>query len=150
MTQAAPKRRLVVDACVVLKWQLDDEEHVDSALTLRDDLLLRDLVELHAPVLLHYELTNGVWAAARRARLAARLAREALDNLLATGIALHPSDAARLLDLALRFGITAYDAAYVALAQQLGSELWTADRPLFDAVRRRLPWVRWIADYPAR
>ncbi len=150
MTQAAPKRRLVVDACVVLKWQLDDEEHVASAIALRDDFLVAEEVELHSPTLLSYELINGVRSAARRARLAPALAREALGNLLACDIALHHPAPEPILGLALRFGITGYDAAYVALAQQLGAELWTADRPLFDAVRRRLPWVRWIADYTAR
>ena len=150
MTQALAQRRLVVDACVVLKWQLNDEEHIAQAVALRDDLLINDEVELHAPTLLTYELINGVRSAARRARLAPALAREALGNLLDCSIALHQPAPEPILDLALRFGITAYDGAYVAVAQQLGAELWTADRPLFDAVRHRLPWVRWIADYAAR
>lgn len=149
MTQPARKRRLVVDACVVLKWQLDDEEHVASALALRDDLLITEEVELNAPTLLIYELINGIHSAARRARLAPSQAQEALDNLLACEIGLHAPGPEHILALAQRFRVTAYDASYVALAEHLGAELWTADRPLYDAVAKRLSWVRWIADYTA-
>ena len=34
-----------------------------------------------------------------------------------------------------------YDSYYVVLAQELGCELWTADKKLFNAVGR--PWVKW-------
>lgn len=147
MTRAAAKRRLVVDACVVLKWQLDDEAHVANAIALRDDYLITQEIAVSAPHLLMYELANAIYNAARRARLAARLAREALQNLLDCEIDLQAPPPQRVLDLALELRLTAYDTAYLALAEDLGVELWTADRPLYEAASRRFPWVRWIGDY---
>jgi predicted nucleic acid-binding protein len=35
----------------------------------------------------------------------------------------------------------------VALAERDGSELWTGDERLYNALRVQHPCVRWIADY---
>ncbi len=137
----------MVDASVVLKWQLDDEHDVDHALALRDDFLIAERLELDAPVLLAYELTNAIRSAAVRARLAPEMAEAALGNLLACGIGLHAPVPERILALALRFDISGYDAAYVAVAEELGAELWTADRRLHEATRGDLRWVNWIGNY---
>jgi predicted nucleic acid-binding protein len=142
------RRRLVVDACVVLKWQLDDEDEVERAVALRDDFLIEEAVELSAPHLLIYEIANGIWSAARRARLEPEVAQDALANLLACGIHLDSPPPERVLAVALDLGVTAYDAAYVVVAEQLRADLWTADRPLYEAAAPRWPWVRWIGDYP--
>ena len=95
-----------MDASVVLKWQFDDKQDVDHALALRDDCLIAERLELDAPVLLAYELTNAIRSAAVRARLAPEVAEEALGNLLACGIALHAPVPERILALALRFDIS--------------------------------------------
>lgn len=149
MRPTVARRRLVVDACIVLKWQLDDEDHLANAVALRDDSLIEETVELNAPTLLVYEIANGIHSAARRSRLTPGVAREALSNLMDCDIQLHAPDVGRILSLAQQHGITAYDAAYVDLADRLRVELWTADRPLYDAVAGRCPWVRWITDYAA-
>ena len=137
-------RRAVVDASVVLKWQLDDEEQVEQALALRDRYLIEGTLALDAPLLLSYELTNAVRTAERRLRLAPDVASEALANLLAAAPELHPPDPRAALVLARELGISGYDAAYVALAELLGVELWTADRKLQRAAGR--DDVRWIGD----
>ena len=36
----------------------------------------------------------------------------------------------------------AYDSHYLALAEMLGCELWTADERLYNAVKEELPWVK--------
>jgi predicted nucleic acid-binding protein len=38
----------------------------------------------------------------------------------------------------------AYDAHYLALAEMMNCEFWTADERLFNAVRDKLSWVRWL------
>jgi predicted nucleic acid-binding protein len=42
---------------------------------------------------------------------------------------------------------TAYDSFYLALAEHLGCEFWTADLRLFNAVRTKLTWVKWIGNF---
>ncbi|MGE0135681.1 MAG: type II toxin-antitoxin system VapC family toxin [Dehalococcoidia bacterium] len=141
-------RRVVVDASVALKWQLPDEDFIAQAAALRDDYLVRREVALVAPSLFLYEVTNAIGMAAKRARVSADVADEALANLVAANIELFPPEPARMLRLCRRFSIAAYDAAYVALALQLRADLWTGDRPLYEAARGELASVRWIGDYP--
>lgn len=148
-SRTAAPRRVVVDASVALKWQLPDEDHIPQALALRDDFLIRRTITLVAPSLFLYEVTNAIGMAARRARVSADLADEALANLLACEIEVFPPAPERILGLSRRFSIAAYDAAYVALALQLRAELWTGDGPLYQAAGKELASVRWIGDYPA-
>ena len=53
----------------------------------------------------------------------------------------------RVLELALEHNLSAYDAAYLALAGSEGCELWTGDRPFYQAVRGEFLGVNWIGDY---
>ncbi|MCS7197807.1 MAG: type II toxin-antitoxin system VapC family toxin [Candidatus Bipolaricaulota bacterium] len=48
---------------------------------------------------------------------------------------------------ALAHKITAYDSAYLALAEQEKCDLWTGDVAFYRAVCKKLRWVRWIGDY---
>ena len=51
------------------------------------------------------------------------------------------------LPLARRFARSAYDAAYLALADRQGESLITADERLYNAVHPKLKWVLWLGDY---
>ncbi len=141
-------RPVVVDASVVLKWQLEDEEAVTQALALRDDFLLRGRVSLVAPFLLVFELTNGLLTATRQGRLSRDQAEEGLALLLAAGIRLMAVEPARIFSRSLRWKLSAYDGAYLGLAETLDSEVWTGDRAFYTACRGRGSRVRWIGDYP--
>ena len=49
------------------------------------------------------------------------------------------------LKMANLYNISAtYDAHYLALAERLQVELWTADRRLFNSVSKSLSWVKLI------
>ena len=107
----------------------------------------RDARQLVAPTLLYYEVANALYRYIVHGELLPQEAAEALDAMLRLDIILY-GDAAlhrRALELAARFSLpAAYDAHYLALAERLGAELWTADRRLTNAVN--LPWVRWAAE----
>ncbi|MFN2569477.1 MAG: type II toxin-antitoxin system VapC family toxin [Candidatus Dormibacteria bacterium] len=92
----------------------------------------REGADLHAPDLAPYEFASALTRLAALAgwpadRLAA--AWEVFDHLALT---MHPiGNGVRVVTLARRLGRqSAYDAAYIALAEQLGAELWTLDRKL--------------------
>ena len=138
---------VVVDASVSLKWALDDEEAVTQAVALRD-AAFHDGVQMVAPSLWLYEITNGMVMAVRRGRVPPEMGKEALLHLLALEVRLADPAPGDIYEQALRYGITSYDAAYLALASVLDVPMWTADRRLYKTVRATASFVRWIGDYP--
>ena len=69
----------VVDASVVLKWYLPDEQGVGQALSLLSGFV-EGRLELHAPNLIDYEFVNAMWVAARRGRITVEDRDNAVDN----------------------------------------------------------------------
>ena len=75
-----------------------------------------------------------------------------LEYLLASGIELRdePSLHARALQISSRLRQGAvYDAHYLALADILGCEYWTADESFYRAVAFSAQSVHWIGEFPA-
>lgn len=140
----------VIDASVALKWQLDDEEHVQQAVTLRNDFIKKGEPSLYAPSLWTYEIINGLVVAIRRGRITESDAKKSLEYIRALGIKEKKPEPLQIYTLAQKHGISAYDAAYLALAESERAEFWTGDRELYQAVASKLTWVKWIGDYLSR
>jgi predicted nucleic acid-binding protein len=99
---------------------------------------------LCAPALWVYEMTSALSKAAFFGQLGAEDAEEALSVLDDLPIQLVHPDAQQCRDAftwTRRLNrAAAYDSFYLALAESLGCELWTADQRLCHAIDR--PWVR--------
>ena len=52
-----------------------------------------------------------------------------------------------MLPMARKFSLSAYDAAYLALALDSNQPLITGDKRLYNAVHAHLDWVLWIEAY---
>jgi predicted nucleic acid-binding protein len=139
-------KRAVVDASVILKWYLLDEVHGEQALALLQKCTAREL-EILAPSLLTYELMNGLMIAGRRARLDQNTISLSFSGFMSLGITFYDISffANKILQYCRLYGRSVYDSSYLALAEQEGVELITADERLFSAVQKDLPWVRWIS-----
>lgn len=101
--------------------------------------------EFVAPVLLRFEVTNALHRLRRAGVVSDQTAHLLLDAALAESIILYADQDlhANALGFAARFDLpAAYDAHYLALANRLGVEFWTADRRLVHTVGPHLPWVR--------
>lgn len=102
-----------------------------------------------APSLQRYEVTNALHRYQHSNQLSIDVIEETLHIFLTLPIAYvdEQSDHQRAMEIARRFGRpAAYDAHYIALAERLGIEFWTADRRLANAVEHSLSWVHLASD----
>jgi predicted nucleic acid-binding protein len=136
---------MIIDASVLLNAFFPDEDQAQAQLLLRNHAAGR--LRLKAPTLLMYEISNAVWQAERRERTTSAQTDEILQAVSALGIDLLPLEWGEALPLARRFGRSAYDAAYLTLAEQLGEPLITGDLRLYNAVHATLDWVVWVGEY---
>jgi predicted nucleic acid-binding protein len=125
----ARRMPVVVDASVLAATLFDEPKRVAAAEALTG-------TETHAPDLLDHELVN-VALKKQRAGLGAA-ARESLQMLQTLEITRHRVDPLLQWELASQHGLSAYDAAYLALAVELGCPLVTFDPKLGAAARRLL------------
>lgn len=142
-------RLTVADASVAVSWVLSDEDQEVSAASGR--LLLasqRGEIGLLVPVLWYYEVLNALRTAVARGRIPRQQGEEAFGTLLElnVGVASFPKNVQRTWGLALDNGISAYDAAYLALAEDNGCECYSADRRLVQRAAGT-GFVRWIGDF---
>ncbi len=120
----------VVDASVTLAWCFADEAS-DAA----DEALGRlEREEAITPAIWPLEVANGLRTAERRGRLELADLARVRDLLLALPIEVEAIDLnlalGEVTEIARRLDLTAYDAAYVALAARLGLPLATVDERL--------------------
>lgn len=85
--------------------------------------------------------------AERRGQVTPDQAEQILPSIEGLGIGLGAVPWQEALSLTRRFGCSAYDAAYLALAGSRGEEFITGDLSLFNAVHSSLSWVQWIGNY---
>jgi predicted nucleic acid-binding protein len=120
----------VLDNSVALTWCFEDERTPATA------ALLEQVGELgaQAPMLWPLEALNGLLVAERRGRLDASRRQRLAGFLRALPITLDVDSASQTWTetarLAERFGLSAYDAAYLELAQRRDLPLASLDRAL--------------------
>jgi predicted nucleic acid-binding protein len=137
---------MIVDASVVLRGFFPDEEGQTQAQALIREHALGQL-KLIAPTLLSHEIVNAVLQATRRERITEEQARTILDAFENLDIEMIKVSPRRTLALAQRFNRSAYDAAYLALAEATGRPFITGDLRLYNAVHEHLDWAQWIGNY---
>lgn len=116
-------RELVLDASVVIKWfRGEHERNVGAARSLRHAFEAGALL-VFAPPLLHLEIVN---VAGRRWAWPEGALVDLAASLGDLGFEMRQPDLERVARWTAK-GLTAYDAAYVALAEAEGVELITDD-----------------------
>ena len=100
-----------------------------------------------APTLIIYEVSNAF----HRARVAGQITQEEANQFLERALNLEITFYGnaelhrKALQIAQRHNLSAtYDAHYLALAERLGIEFWTADKRLFNAVHSSLSWINLV------
>jgi predicted nucleic acid-binding protein len=142
--ERSPMNTYVLDASVAVKWySLDREGDMEKA-----DRLLQMYVEgncdMVAPVLISFELANALRF---NPNLLEKDVSKAMRDFHELQITLEPpwQYIGLAVELAFKFSLTVYDAAYAALAQTKAIPLITADYKFWRKVRS-LPFVEALKD----
>lgn len=125
------KPKVVADASIIVKWFLE-EEFSENARLLRDYFLTEKLT-ISVPSLVFYEALNalrysGVYKEDELALVGRALTKYGFDVWEPKGKLIE-----KTASLSIKKDISVYDAAYLALAQQLGSTFYTADQELIQS-----------------
>ena len=120
---------VVIDASALAGWLLPDESGPDIS-----DVLANSPV--CAPWLLWVELRNILIVIERRGRIELDDTTEILKAVDSLGISLDTAaDSGRVMALARRHGLTAYDSTYLELALRRAEPLISLDKALVKAAK---------------
>jgi len=124
-------RLIVLDCSVTAAWFLPDESSA-AAQRILDDIM-NHTSSLIVPSLWYYEITNVVRSSVRRKRIDQSTANAALFLLREVPkevIDPEKQGPSGMLAMAIDHDLSAYDAAYLYLAETAGADLFTADEDL--------------------
>lgn len=127
---------IVIDASVLADFLLGRAETLDAV---ERELAGHEHEPLHAPDLIELETLNALRGLVRGGSVTERRASEAVRDLARVRLERYPHAPLRERVWELRGNLTAYDAAYMALAEALDqATLLTADAGLAAAARASL------------
>ena len=131
---------IVLDSSAVVEWLL--------GLPLADDVAERIMTadSLHTPALLDVEVAQVVRRYTASGEISERTAEQALNALADLDAVRYLHEPLLPLIWRLRSNLTAYDAAFVALAAVLDAPLLTLDARLARAPLPQLPGQRIVVD----
>ena len=122
----------VVDCSFVMAFLLGEDEGERMEAVLRQTVKQGGL--LHAPGLLPYEINNVLTIAHRKKRITDRERQEMLDDFFLLPVRcdalIDPHVHRRIGTFAKEHQLTAYDAAYLELADRISAKLLTLDNDL--------------------
>jgi predicted nucleic acid-binding protein len=123
----------VIDTSVTMAWCFEDEA-TESTERLLDELRTDHAV---VPALWRLEVANVLLVAERRKRLTEAQSVRFVELLTRLPIQVDdaPADVDSILTSGRQHGLSAYDAAYLVLAERLGAALATLDDRLVQACR---------------
>jgi predicted nucleic acid-binding protein len=124
---------IVLDASAAIDWLLQTSagQQIEKRIYGRSE-------SLHAPHLLDVEVAQVLRRLVREAVISAQRAEEAIQDLADMRVTRYPHFVFLSRIWQLRHNLSAYDAAYVALAENLGATLVTRDARLASASGRTL------------
>jgi predicted nucleic acid-binding protein len=125
--------RRVVDTSVAVAWYLP--ESFSAAARRWQRQMLAGSAELLVPSLHYWEFANVLRTRVRRGELGADSAAEIYALHLDAPLLTVEPDRGSVLDLALRYEATAYDAVYLSLCIESGIPFLTGERPT-------TPWIK--------
>ena len=106
-------------------------------------------IRLAAPDFIHAEVASALYKKVPARIISINFAKEMMGRFYGIGIEYRPASRLhnRAMDLALELGQRMpYDSHYLALAESLNCDFWTAARPFYRATQPHHPRVQWIGN----
>ena len=131
---------LVLDALVIVKW-FTQEEKRSEALEIREKFI-NQKIDIVVPDLILYEISNAL---RYNPRFDEEDVKEAIDSLIKMELnIITPTKdiIERAIEISFLKNISVYDAHYIALAENIGFDLVTADEKLSNKVREGFGFVK--------
>lgn len=139
---------VILDSGVFLAVTLNERYREQAVNLIR--YIRETRTQITGPLLFRYEFVSVIRKAVFQQRLTSEEATKGLNELLTMPIQFHLDNAllVRAYELATQFNRpTAYDSQYLALAERLGCDFWTADEKLFNTTHAALTWVKWVGNF---
>ncbi|MEP6985649.1 MAG: type II toxin-antitoxin system VapC family toxin [Chloroflexota bacterium] len=140
---------VVVDANILIAFGLADEPlHTQANQILSAWQSAGE--HLTAPRLFRSEITAVVRKVVYQGRMTPEQGRVMLAQLLIYPVEFHEDDALlkEAYELAVRFNRPrAYDSQYMALADRLQCDFWTADERLINSTQSQFIHIRWLGNW---
>ena len=140
---------VVIDANILIAYALADEPlHAQANLILSAWQVTEE--NLTAPRLFRSEITAVVRKAVYQQRITPDQGRIMLSQLLLYPVEFYEDDdlLKEAYELAVRFNRPrAYDSQYMALAERLNCEFWTADERLVNSTQGQFGHIRWLGNW---
>jgi predicted nucleic acid-binding protein len=127
----------VLDTSVAVAWYL--EEVFSASARVWQERLLSGKVVLLVPSLHYWEFANVLRTLVHRRELPETLAREVYELHMDAPLERVEPEEKGVLDIALQYGATAYDAVYISLCL-------SKDIPLITAEKTTTTWVTKLGD----
>lgn len=124
---------IILDTSVIIKW-FTNEENTDKSIEYRDKYIDRK-IEIIEPDLLLYEISNALRYNPNFKEVDVM---NALESIFDLGIEIITPTRKLLYDaieISYKYGITDYDATYIALSRELSGKFITSDKKLFEKTR---------------
>lgn len=122
----------VLDTSVAIAWYLPERYSTEARVW--RTALVEGRARLIVPVLHFWEMANVLRTYVRRGELPAPVAREIYTIHCESGLEITEPNMHSVLDVAIQYDATAYDAVYVALSLE-------RQVPLLTSERTTTPWV---------
>ena len=138
---------VIVDTSLAVKWvAVESDSHLAILLS---EFWSRARIVVSAPDLMPFEAANALYGKAYWGHVAYDEARDVMANLMAIPIVYHQSASlhSRAMELAEMLGQNmVYDSFFLALAEFLDCEFWTADKRFYNAAQKTHPRIQYITE----
>ncbi|MBD3226797.1 MAG: PIN domain-containing protein [Candidatus Lokiarchaeota archaeon] len=123
---------IVLDASVIVKW-FNKESYTKKAVILKEKYLKREYL-IYEPSLLFYEVSNAL---RYNSEFGENDVIQAIKSLMDLQLKIVEIDNwfSKSITLAYKYGITIYNAAYIALGNFLNAPIYTADEKLENKIQ---------------